>query len=58
MAFIALYDLWALYRNARSAPTDPHSSFMLVPMAFKLNWHFGVLLVLGYIISEIIIPVI
>ena len=58
LAFIALYDLWGLYRNARSAPTDPHSSFMLVPMAFKLNWHFGVLLVLGYIISEIIIPVI
>ena len=31
---------------------------MLVPMAFRQNWHFGVLLVLGYIISYYLIPVI
>ena len=58
LAFVALYDAQRLVRNARSAPTDPHSSFMLVPMAFRQNWHFGVLLVLGYIISYYLIPVI
>ena len=58
LAFLSLYDLHRLHQNARRAPDDPHSSFMLVPMAFKLNWHFGVLLVLGYVISEIVVPVI
>ena len=58
LAFVALYNAWKLVRNAREAPTDPHASFMLVPMAFRQNWHFGVLLVLGYIISYYLIPVI
>ena len=29
---------------------------MLVPMCFKLNWHFGVMLVIGYLIQNQIIP--
>ncbi len=51
IAFIALYDLWRLVENAGRAASDPHASFMLVPMAFRMNWHFGVLLVAGYLIS-------
>ncbi len=58
LAFLSLWDLRALISNSRSAPTDPHASFMLVPMAFKLNWHFGALLVAGYILSEFIATVI
>ena len=37
---------------------DAHANFMLVPLCFRMNWHFGVLLVVGYIIGEFIIPVI
>ena len=52
LGFVALYDLHRLVVNARAAPTDPHASFMLVPMAFRQNWHFGVLLVVGYLLSN------
>lgn len=58
LAFVAIYDMYRLVANARRAPEDPHANFMLVPMAFRMNWHFGVLLVAGYIISEYVIPVI
>lgn len=57
LAFLALYDMHRLVVNARRAPEDPRANFMLVPMAFRMNWHFGVLLVLGYIASYYI-PVI
>ena len=57
LAFITLYDLYLLIVNSRSAPTDKHSSFMLVPLCFKLNWHFGVMLVIGYLIQNQLIPV-
>ena len=56
LAFITLYDLYILYTNSRTAPTDKHSSFMLVPLCFKLNWHFGVMLVIGYLIDKQLIP--
>lgn len=58
LAFITLYDFTILYRNSKRAPTDAHSSFMLVPLCFKLNWHFGVLLVVGYVIQCIILPMV
>ncbi len=51
LAFVTLYDLRLLYANSRAAPTDPGRNRLLVPMAFRLNWHFGVLLVIGYIIA-------
>ncbi len=57
LALITLIDLYLLIKNCKRAPEDPKSNFMLVPMAFKLNWHFGVLLVLGYIISYYVIGV-
>ena len=56
LAFITLYDLYLLFANAKNAPTDKHASFMLVPMCFKLNWHFGVMLVIGYLIANQLIP--
>lgn len=49
LAFLALYDMYHLVKNAEIAHEDPHASFMLVPNAFKMNWHFGVLLVIGFI---------
>ncbi len=58
LAFIPLYDAYRLVQNSRKAPTDPHASFMLVPMAFRQNWHFGVLLVLGYVLSQYLTAVI
>lgn len=54
VAYIALYDTLVLYRNSRRAREDKHASFMLVPLAFKQNWHFGVLLVAGYLIQIIL----
>ena len=56
LAFITLYDLYILVVNTRTAATDKHSSFMMVPLCFKLNWHFGVLLVIGYLIANQIVP--
>ncbi len=55
LALISLYDAYILYTNAMKASEDRHSGFMLVPLCFRLNWHFGVLLVAGYLIS-ILIP--
>ncbi len=58
LAFITLYDAYILYKNSKQAPTDPHASFMLVPLCFKLNWHFGLLLVIGYVLDMNIIPMV
>ena len=58
LAMLTLYDLNILYRNSRRAHEDPHSGFMLVPLCFKLNWHFGVLMVAGYVIQLIILPMV
>lgn len=54
LAFITLYDAYILYKNSKNAHDDPHSGFMLVPLCFKLNWHFGVLLVVGYLCAMFI----
>ena len=58
LAFITLYDGYTVYKNSKQAPTDPHASFMLVPLCFKLNWHFGLLLVIGYVLELNIIPMV
>jgi hypothetical protein len=31
---------------------------MLVPNAFKLNWHFGVLMVAGYLLQYELLPMV
>ncbi len=58
LALLSLYDAYILVKNSKEAPTDPHASFMLVPLCFKLNWHFGVLMVIGYVLHLNIIPMV
>lgn len=55
IAFLSLYDLYILLVNCKEAPNDKHSSFMLVPLCFKLNWHFGALLAVGYLVQMVIL---
>lgn len=50
LAMLTLYDLYLVFKNSRNAENDKMSNIRLVPMAFKLNWHFGVLLVIGYLL--------
>ncbi len=49
IALIALWDYRALYLDSKSAPGDAKANALLVPLAFRHNWHFGALLVVGYI---------
>lgn len=58
LGFIALYDLLVLYRNAEASGEDPHANFMLVPLAFRMNWHLGLLLVAGYVLGQFALTVI
>ena len=58
IGFLALYDLRVLYRNSKRSASDPHANFMLVPLAFRMNWHLGLLLVAGYVLGNFVIPVI
>ena len=55
LAFIVLIDLFILYRNAKGAPENKKKSRLLVPLSFRLNWHFGLLLVAGYLIGQYLI---
>jgi 1,4-dihydroxy-2-naphthoate octaprenyltransferase len=55
LAFICLVDAHELYANSKKAPTDAGCSRLLVPMAFKHNWQFGLLLVIGYIVGNCVI---
>jgi len=55
LAFIAIIDLYILHRNAKGAPNDKKKSRLLVPLSFRLNWHFGLLLVAGYLIGQYLI---
>jgi 1,4-dihydroxy-2-naphthoate octaprenyltransferase len=58
LSLLTLYDAYILVDNSRKAPTDPQASFMLVPLCFKLNWHFGLLMVIGYVLDVDIIPMV
>jgi len=58
LALLTLYDAYILYTNSTKAHDDPHAGFMLVPLCFKLNWHFGVLMVIGYVLHLNIIPMV
>jgi 1,4-dihydroxy-2-naphthoate octaprenyltransferase len=55
LAFIALVDMYLIHRNAAGAPGDMKNSRLLVPMSFRMNWHFGLLLVAGYLIGQYIL---
>ncbi|MDR0309513.1 MAG: prenyltransferase [Candidatus Methanoplasma sp.] len=51
IAFIALIDMYILVRNGRGTAGDERKSRLLVPLAFRMNWHFGLLLTAGYLIG-------
>ena len=55
LAFISVLDAYKLYNNSRKAPMEPGCSRLLVPMAFNQNWHFGALLVIGYLIGNVLL---
>jgi len=55
LAFIALINLRTLLSNAKGAPSDERKSRLLVPLSFRMNWHFGLLLVAGYLIGQYLI---
>lgn len=52
LAFLALYDAYRMASNASRASADPGCNRLLVPRAFTHNWHFGVLLVVGYLLAD------
>ena len=52
LAFLALADMYILVRNGKGAPDDVRKSRLLVPMSFRMNWHFGILLAAGYLIGQ------
>ena len=51
LALVSVYDLMLVIENSVRAPTDAGCNRLLVPKAFTYNWHFGALLVIGYIMS-------
>ncbi len=53
IVLVSLWDLKKVYDNSKLAPTDPGRNRLLVPMAFTYNWHFGAVLVIGYIIGHL-----
>jgi len=55
LAFLALIDMYLLYKNAEGTSDDRKKSRLLVPMSFRMNWHFGLLLAAGYLIGQYII---
>jgi len=55
MAFFALINLYTLIKNANGAHSDEKKSRLMVPLAFRMNWHFGLLLVAGYLVGQYLI---
>ncbi|MDR0887622.1 MAG: 1,4-dihydroxy-2-naphthoate octaprenyltransferase [Candidatus Methanoplasma sp.] len=55
LAFISLIDFYILLKNSKKAPDNHGNSRLLVPLCFKFNWHFGVLLTVGYLIGYYVI---
>jgi len=56
VAFVTLIDLYILMKNGKGAHECRRNSLLLVPLSFRLNWHFGVLLVAGYLIGYYVFP--
>ncbi|MDR3075158.1 MAG: 1,4-dihydroxy-2-naphthoate octaprenyltransferase [Candidatus Methanoplasma sp.] len=52
IAFLSLADMHVLIENSKKASTDKRNSRLLVPLSFRMNWHFGLLLVAGYLIGQ------
>lgn len=51
LAFLTLYPCWKLIENSKHAREDKKCGFMMVPIAFRLNWMFGGLLMIGYVLA-------
>lgn len=56
LALLTVVELVKLHRNSRRATSDPISNQLLVPLSFRLNWHFGTLLVIGYLFGHHALP--
>ncbi len=56
LALLTVVELRSLHRNSREASRDTVSNQLLVPLSFRLNWHFGALLVIGYLFGHYAIP--
>jgi len=52
LSFITLYEFAMLAKNSRRAHEDRIASIKLVPLSFRLNWHFGALLAAGYLLNH------
>lgn len=50
IVFLSLYQWYKTYTNTKTARENKKSGFMLVPLAFKQNWVFGLLLIASYIV--------
>ena len=55
LALITLWDFVKLWKNSKLAPAEPGPNRLLVPMAFNFNWHFGAVLVIGFIIGVLLL---
>jgi 1,4-dihydroxy-2-naphthoate octaprenyltransferase len=55
LALLALWQWYKVYTNSTKAKDDRKCGFMMVPMAFKLNWVFGALLVIGYLLGMYVV---
>ena len=55
LAFLALADMYILAINWKDTPNDEKKKRLLVPLSFRMNWHFGLLLVAGYLIGQYLI---
>jgi 1,4-dihydroxy-2-naphthoate octaprenyltransferase len=51
-----LYELLIVWKYSRQAPADRMASIRLVSLSFRLNWHFGALLVMGYLLAYHVFP--
>lgn len=51
LTFVSLILWWPLMQNTKKAKDDKKCSMLLVPLAFRLNWVFGGLLAIGYIVG-------
>lgn len=55
LAFVALIDMYVIIKNSKRVAENEKNNRMLVPLSFRMNWHFGLLLVAGYLIGMYLI---
>lgn len=55
LSFLTFPFLCSVFKNSAKAHEDKKCGSLLVPMAFKLNWMFGGLLAIGYILGSYLV---